>query len=231
MAMKYQILSGLLLVSALFVGDVKAQEMAEPVTADSLNLPPDVVEQSPVLQRWLNEVPDVADDIRHDPSFATRLQVGYTTFPSSSGTDGFAAGVEDIFLGQTPLTLSADYQQNFEGDRTAYGADLHYYVLPLGSYFNVSPIVGYRHAESGNNYNIDGANLGVRLRLIPSRTGAADVTLDQSWVVGDSESLTVTAINVGYAVTQDLRLSTDLEWQSTSNGGDSRVGINLEWML
>ncbi|MEL6882573.1 MAG: hypothetical protein AAFP09_18765, partial [Cyanobacteria bacterium J06607_10] len=72
MAMKYQILSGLLLVSALFVGDARAQEMAEPVTADSLNLPPDVVEQSPVLQRWLNEVPDVADDIRHDPSFATR---------------------------------------------------------------------------------------------------------------------------------------------------------------
>ena len=31
--------------------------------------------------------------------------------------------------------------------------------------------------------------IGVRLRLVPSRTGAADLTLDQSWIVGDSEGV------------------------------------------
>ncbi|MEL6554363.1 MAG: hypothetical protein AAFQ63_12985 [Cyanobacteria bacterium J06621_11] len=197
----------------------------------TLNLPSEVIEQSPVLQRWLESVPDVRSDIRNDPSFTTRVQAGYAFFPSSDSTSGFIVGVDDIFLGDTPLTLSADYQQNFRGDRTAFGADLHYYVLPLGGYFNVSPIVGYRYAESGDDYQIDGAHLGLRARFVPSRTGAADITLDQSWIVGDREGLSITQINLGYAITQHLRLSTELEWQSTDDNGDSRVGLNLEWSL
>ena len=205
--------------------------------AAPLDLPPDVVEQSPVLQRWLQKVPDVRADIRNDPSFITRVQADYSAFPSSNGKGGFAVGVEDWFVGSTPLTISADYQQNFKGDRgaspsefrQAYGADLHYYVLPLGSYFNVAPTLGYRHAESAPDYSVSGANVGLRLRFVPSRTGAADFTVDQSWIVGGSEGLSITQLNFGYAVTQTLRLSTDLEWQSTADKGDSRVGVNLEW--
>lgn len=206
-----------------------APPASEPVTP--LNLTPEVIDQSPVLQRWIEEVPDVRADIRNDPSFVTRLQVGYSFFPSSDGTSGFLVGVEDVFIGETPLTLSADYQQNFKGDRQSFGTDLHYYVLPLGSYVNVAPTVGYRYAESGNDYSVSGANIGIRLRFVPSRTGAADLTVDQSWVVAGSEGLSVTQLNFGYAVTQNLRLSTDLEWQSTAGEGDSRVGINLEWAL
>jgi hypothetical protein len=131
--------------------------------------------------------------------------------------------------------VSADYHQNTEGTRQAYGADLHYYIWPLGDYFNVAPIVGYRHAESSGDgsrdYSVSGANVGVRLRFVPSRTGAADLTLDHTWIVGGREELSVTQFNVGYAVTQDLRLSTDLEWQRTADNGDSRVGLNLEWSL
>ncbi|EDX84701.1 hypothetical protein S7335_2398 [Synechococcus sp. PCC 7335] len=196
-----------------------------------LNLPPETIEQSPVLQRWLEEVPDVRSDIRNDPSFRTKFQIGYSFFPSSDSTSGFAVSVDDIFVGNTPLTVSVDYQQNFRGDRTAYGTDLHYYVLPLGGYVNFSPIVGYRHVDSADDYNIDGANLGVRFRFVPSRTSAADITVDQSWVVGDREGLSVTHLNFGYAVTSNLRLSTDLEWQSTADEGDSRVGVNFEWLL
>ena len=197
--------------------------------AAPLNLTPEVVEQSPVLQRWLEAIPDVQADIRNDPSFITRVQAGYSFFPSSEGTGGFAVGVDDWFVGSTPFTVSADYQQNFRGDRQSYGADLHYYVLPLGGYFNVAPTLGYRHASAGDDYQVSGANVGVRLRFVPSRTGAADLTLDQSWVVGDSEGLGITRLNVGYAFSQNLRLSTDLEWQRTADEGDSRVGINLEW--
>jgi hypothetical protein len=196
-------------------------------------LPPEIIQQSPVFQRWQQEIPDVSQDIRSEPSFVTRVYGGYSVFPSSGNSSGFIIGVEDWFIGQSPVTLSADYQQNLgaEGNRRqAYGADLHYYVLPLGSYFNVSPIVGYRHADSAGEYSISGANLGVRLRFVPSRTGAADLTLDQSWIVGDSEGLSITQLNVGYAITPQLRLSTDLEWQSTADEGDSRVGVNLEWV-
>lgn len=195
----------------------------------TLNLSPEIIEQSPVLQRWLEAVPDVQADIRNDPSFTTRVQVGTTFFPSTDGTGGFAIAVEDWFIGRTPLTVSADYQQNYRGDRQAYGADLHYYLLPLGGYFNLAPTVGYRTAKSAEDYDVSGANVGVRLRFVPSRTGAADLTLDQSWVVGDSQGLSITQLNLGYAIAQDLRLSTDLEWQSTADKNDSRVGINLEW--
>ncbi|MGB3292376.1 MAG: hypothetical protein WBB01_05180 [Phormidesmis sp.] len=196
-----------------------------------LNLSPTVIEQSPVLQRWLETVPDVQADIRNDPSFTTRVQAGTTFFPSTEGTSGFALAIEDWFIGRMPLTVSADYQQNYRGDRQAYGADLHYYVLPLGGYFNLAPTVGYRAAKSADYYQVSGANIGVRLRFVPSRTGAADLTLDQSWVVGDSQGLSITQLNLGYAITPDLRLSTDLEWQSTADRDDSRVGINLEWAL
>ncbi|MEL6938738.1 MAG: hypothetical protein AAFO84_06045 [Cyanobacteria bacterium J06598_1] len=214
--------------SDLPASDLPASDLPD---SDSLNLPTEVIEQSPVLQRWTDSVPNVQTDIRTDPSFKTRIQAGYTFFPSSDSTSGFVVSVEDVFLGKTPLTWSADYQQNFRGDRVAYGTDLHYYVLPLGGYFNLAPILGYRHAEAADDYRIDGVNMGVRFRFVPSRTGAADITLDQSWVVGDSESLTVTQLNFGYALTQNVRLSTDFEWQSIPDSGDSRVGLNLEWAL
>ena len=218
--------------SLLAIAPVSAQveSIDSPIESESeLNLSPEVIEQSPVLQRWLESVPNLSDDIRNDPSFVTRVQAGYSYFPSSDSTSGFVIGIEDLFIGQTPLTVSADYQQNFRGDRQAYGADLHYYVLPLGGYVNLSPIVGYRYAKAANDYSVSGANVGVRLRVVPSRTGTADLTLDQSWIVGDSEGLSITQVNLGYALTQDFRLSTDLEWQSTADEGDSRVGVNLEW--
>lgn len=236
MAMRYQFLSSAVSLLLVFAGAAQAQPVDDSPAEnspmdDAIDLPPETIEQSPVLQRWLDEIPNVREDIRHDPSFKTRIQLGYSYFPSSEDKDGFAVGVDDVFIGRTPLTVSADYQQNFEGDRTSYGADLHYYALPLGSYFNVSPILGYRHTESAEEYNVDGANVGVRLRFVPSRTGAADITLDQSWIVGDSEGVSVTHVNFGYAITPELRLSTDLEWQSTADEGDSRVGVNLEWAL
>ncbi len=232
-------LTGIVQAQSVIDSDIPSADPDAPVSdmplsdaSDApLNLPPETIEQSPVLQQWIEEIPNVRSDIRNDPSFRTKIQVGYSFFPSSDSTSGFAVGVDDVFIGETALTVSADYQQNFRGDRTAYGADLHYYVLPLGSYVNLSPIVGYRHADSADDYSIDGANLGVRFRFVPARTGAADFTVDQSWVVGDSEGLSVTHLNFGYALTSNLRLSTDLEWQSTADEGDSRVGVNLEWSL
>jgi hypothetical protein len=203
-----------------------------PSAARQLDLDPQILENSSVLQRWTEEIPDVLSEIRNDPSFRTRVRVGYSSFPSSDQAGGIDLGIEDVFVSKTHLTVSADYQAAFNGIREAYGSELRYYALPLGSLVNVAPVVGYRWLES-EEYSVDGVNLGVRLQLQLSRTGAADIALTQSWVnpASKSEEVGMTTLTFGYALTHQLRLSTDLQRQNASHHKDSRVSIGLEWML
>jgi hypothetical protein len=198
--------------------------------AQELDLKPEIIKNSPVLQRWLKKVPNVLEEIRNDPSFRTRLRLGYSQFPSTDGAPGFNVGVEDVFMGRTGLTVSGDYQRSFNGERESFGTDLRYYVLPLGSYVNVAPQVGYRNLTTGN-FSTDGVNVGARLMLALSRTGAADISLTQSFVSpGSRDEVGMTTLSFGYAVTQNLRLSTDIQKQNSREEKDSRVGIVLEWM-
>ncbi|MEL6927965.1 MAG: hypothetical protein AAFO95_04950 [Cyanobacteria bacterium J06600_6] len=198
---------------------------------DVPQIPERVIEESPTLQRWLKQVPDLLEDIRYDPSFRTRLRLGFTTFPSTDNAGGINLGVEDLFIKRTGLTLSADYQAAFNGDRQNIGADLHYFFLPLGSYVNFAPLVGYRYVQS-NDFNTDGLHLGLRLMLAFSRTGAGDISLSQSYLApGSSQEVGLTSLAVGYAITTKLRLSTDLEWQNSRAESDRRAGINLELMF
>jgi len=179
----------------------------------------------PVLERWRRHVPNVLEDIQNDPSFRTRLRVGYSQFPDA----GINVGVEDVFVGHG-LTVSGEYLRAFDGRRTNYGADLHYYVRPLGSYVNIAPVVGYRHIQT-NHYTTDGVNLGLRLLVVLSRGGAADLSLTQSWVSpGTDSEVGLTTLSAGYAVSHNLRLSTDIQKQNARLGKDSRVGLVLEWM-
>lgn len=194
------------------------------------NIPPEILDSSPVLQRWLQEVPNVLEDIHHDPSFRTRLRWGFSFFPSTDDAAGINLGIEDIFLGRTGLTLSLDYQTAFNGDRTAVGTNIHYFLFPLGSYVNVAPLVGYRYVQSKDFFS-DGVNVGARLMLALSRTGAADISLSQSFISPrDEDEVGITKLSVGYAVTSHLRLSTDLEQQNSPEEKDNRLGINLEWL-
>ena len=198
--------------------------------AQELELSPEIIENSPVLQRWLRQVPNVLEEIRNDPSFRTRLRLGYSQFPSTGQAAGFNAGVEDVFIGRTGLTVSGDYQRSFNGKRESYGADLRYYVLPLGSYVNIAPQVGYRNLTTGK-FSTDGVNIGARLMLALSRTGAADVSFTQSFVSpGSNEEVGISTLSFGYAVTRNLRLSTDIQKQNSREEKDSSVGIVLEWM-
>jgi hypothetical protein len=199
--------------------------------SEQLNLDSETIENSPVLQRWLEEIPNVLSEIRSDPSFRTRLRLGYSQFPSTAQAGGFNIGIEDVFIDQTGLTVSAGYQATFEGDRQAYGADLRYYIRPLGSYINVAPVIGYRYLET-DEYTTDDINLGLRFLLALSRTGAADIALTQTWVApGSDEEVGITTLSVGYALTENLRISTDIQKQNSLLNKDSRVGIVLEWML
>jgi hypothetical protein len=196
---------------------------SDPPTAEFLDIDPEILENSPVWQRWLEDVPDLEQDIRQDPSFRSRLSVGYTDFDRG----GYTLGINDVFIGRSGLTLNADYAANFEGDRASYGVDLRYYTLPLGSYVNIAPVVGYRSIDE-DPIDSNGLNLGVRALLSLSRTGAADIALSQTWVnLGQSNEVGITAISAGYAITSNLRLATELQNQ---NGRD-RWGLSLEWML
>ncbi|HEY9658508.1 MAG TPA: hypothetical protein V6C65_08670, partial [Allocoleopsis sp.] len=205
-----------------------ANSIEQPI---NLDLDPQIIEDSPVLQRWIKEVPDVRSDIRHDPSFRTRLRLGYVDSIGGGEESGVSIGVEDIFLGRTGLTANANYQTGFEGDWQTYGTDLRYYVLPLGSTVNVAPVVGYRSIQT-NDYDAEGVNIGLRVLLVPSRTGAADLAFTQSWVQPGSESeVSLSTFTFAYALTQQLRLSTDLQFQTAAEDADQRMGIGLEWMF
>lgn len=233
--MSYRLLVlGLPLSICLVVGAAPGWSAPKPqVTrkADKLDLSPEIIKGSPVLQRWLRQVPNVLEEIANDPSFRTRLRLGYSQFPSTGDAGGVNVGVEDVFVGRSGLTLSGDYQATFNGKRSAWGADLRYYLRPLGSYVNVAPLVGYRQLET-NRYSIDGLNVGARLLLVLSRGGAADISLTQSWVApGTDDEVGLTTLSVGYALKRNLRLSTDIQKQNARQYKDSRVGIVLEWML
>jgi hypothetical protein len=179
----------------------------------------------------LKKVPNVLEDINRDPSFRTRVRLGYSYFPSSNGRSGWNVGLEDLFIQRSGLTLSADYQTTFRGDLKSAGADLRYYVLPLGGYVNVAPVIGYRYLETPR-YTTDGLNVGLRLLLVPSRTGAADISLTQTWVApGGDHEVGLTTLSFGYALTHNVRLSTDLQKQNSRFRKDSRVGVSLEWMF
>ena len=195
-----------------------------------LDLDPKIRQESPVLERWLEKIPDIAEDIRRDPSFRTRIRLGYAEFPSRDNSSGVILGVEDVFFSQTSLTLSGDYQTAFNGKRTAIGANLQYYLLPLGDYVNLAPMVGYRYIQTGN-YSTDGLNLGLKLKLALSRTGAADITVSQSFISpgGDNE-VGLTTLSLGYAITSNLRLAADIQAQNSRARKDSSLGILLEWL-
>lgn len=198
--------------------------------AERLDLPQQVIDQSPVLQEWSDRTPDIADEILHDPSFPTRLRLGYSYFPSAQ-TSGFHVGVEDWFVIQdSGLTVSGDYARSFNNQRESYGAEARYYLLPLGEYFNIAPVVGYRHLDTAD-YVSEGVNLGVRLLLVTSRGGGADIAVSQTWVApGTQEEVGLTSLSVGYGITQKLRLATDVQFQNSSFGQESRLGMSLEYV-
>jgi hypothetical protein len=209
-----------------------AQDPSPPETPNnnSIDISPEIINSSPVLQKWLKGVPDVSNDIKTDPSFRTRVKIGYSQYPSTNQAGGFHLAVDDLFFGRGGLSASANYNSSSTGNRTAYGADAQYYLLPLGGYVNVTPLVGFRRLET-DKYKRDGLNLGVKVMVVPARGGGADLALSQSWVgFGSATETGLTTLSVGYALTNHLRLSTDIQQQNAKENYDSRVGFGVEWM-
>ncbi|MDJ0799677.1 MAG: hypothetical protein QNJ51_23165 [Calothrix sp. MO_167.B12] len=224
----------LLCVTAPAYSQTPVREKSQPISdsqIQELDISPEIMNNSPVLQRWRRKVPNVLQDIQKDPSFTTRLRLGYSLFPSTGNASGLYLGVEDIFIGRSGLTVSGDYQVALNGKRETVGANVNYYLRPLGSYVNVAPLAGYRYFQTGN-YSTDGVNLGVKLILVLSRGGAADISITQSWISpGSEDEVGLTKLSFGYAVSPHLRLSTDIQKQNSRQDKGSSVGVILEWML
>lgn len=202
---------------------------AQPITDGAAPIRP--ADASPVLDKWEKQTPNVLEDIKRDPSFRTRVRLGLSYFPSTNDSLGWNVGVEDFFIGKTSLTLSGNYIASFNGDRKAGGADLRYYLLPLGGYFNIAPVVGYRYLESPR-YITDGLNVGFRVQVVPSRTGATDLSFMLTWVdPGQYDEVGVLTLSFGYALTKNVRLSTDIEKQNSRYKKDNRFGVSLEYMF
>jgi hypothetical protein len=199
------------------------------LTEDSLDLSPEIMENSPVLQRWQKQVPNLLEEIKNDPSFRTRIRLGYNQFPSSHNTSGLGIGIEDLFIGISSLTLSGDYETSFSNSQSG-GVNVNYYLLPLGSYLNIAPVLGYRYIQT-NDYHTQGMNVGAKIMLALSRSGAADLAFSQSFISpGRNNEVGISTLSVGYALTKNLRISTDLQQQNSRAQKDNRVGIYLEWM-
>jgi len=218
--------------SGVFSGfsDISVTTLPLKLAQSKIDVPAQVVEQSPVLQRWQQKTPNVLEEIDWDPAFRPRVRFGYTYFPNAHDLDGWSLGIEDVFIARTPLTVSTDYNETFDGRQTGGGVDLRYYFLPLGWYGNVAPTIGYR-SISTPTYSTEGLNLGLRFMLAPSRGGAADLSISQNWVgVATDNEVGVFTFSVGYALTRQVRLSADLQEQTSKLGQDTRLGIMLEWL-
>ncbi|MGB3615023.1 MAG: hypothetical protein WBA10_14615 [Elainellaceae cyanobacterium] len=196
----------------------------------TLDLDDAVIESSPVLQRWLEEVPDILEDIRHDPAFRGRLRLGYLRLSTDGDDDGILVGLEDVILTRSGLTLSADYRGELGGDRYSGGGELRYYLLPLGRRINLAPVLGYRVIRTPRE-NLDGVAVGARLLLVPSRSGAADISVTQLLVnPGSGEEASLFTVSTGYALTQQLRISGDVQIETISES-DTQIAVILELIL
>jgi hypothetical protein len=217
------------LPAVLVANGVAAQNMLQATPSSSqIDIDPEIMRNSPVLQRWLQKIPDVGAEIQNDPSFRTRWRFSYSQYPANKQVGGFDVGISDLLIDRTGLALNASW--NNQTQFNSYGADFNYYLLPLGGYINLSPVVGYRHLESAA-YSRDGLNLGIKLLLVPARGGGGDIALQQSWVgLGTSEEVGISTLTAGYALTKQLRISGEIQFQSARESKDSRVGIGLEWM-
>jgi hypothetical protein len=200
--------------------------------ARDLDIRPRVIENSPVLQRWLEEIPDLDADIRHDSTIRTRVRAGYSQPLSDDGTPEGWIGVEDIFIEDTSLSISGEYRTSLEDDTHAsYGGEVRYYLRPLGSRFNVAPVVGYRSLETEADHG-SGFSAGVRMVLALSRNGASDIALSQTWVnPGREDGAGLTSISTGYAVTSHLRVGTEMQIRNNAHTTEQQVGVGLEWMF
>lgn len=193
--------------------------------AIELGLDTEVVESSPVLQRWLNDPPDLLDEIRNTPAVPTRLQAGIDV-------SEWSVGISDLYLLER-VSLSSNYQQSFDRPQdVTFGSNLRYFVAPVGSRLNLAPQVGFGRIDQLDRF-LSGPQYGayVVLALDP---GAADLTLSYNWLDPSRSTqegeATVGDITAAYALSQSTRLAARYRWQHSTITKDQDLSLILEWV-
>ena len=196
--------------------------------AADLEIDRQIIDSSPVLQRWLDSPPDLLDDIYNSPSFDSKLRIGITSRNHSLGLE---VGAEDLFLGKSPLTFNAGIQTELSGRENEINASFRYYLLPLGSYWNVAPIVGYRQFNQFERPQISGLDVGLQGVLVLSPQ-SSDLRLGHTFTSPQGNlEMSTTTLSSSYAITNKIRLGTKIEWRRSPLIYDSRVGFLLELAL
>jgi len=200
---------------------------SRPVLSNELELSPEIIDNSPVLQRWLEKVPDVLEDIKNKPRFSSRFRLGYFQL-SDDNQSGWLLNVEDLGINKGRLTFSADYQDSFSGEYQNLGVRVQYYLLPLGRHVNIAPVLGYRYFQV-EDYSINAVNIGAKLVLVLSSQGGADIFVTQNFLLsGDGQQVGITTVSFGYSINSKLRISTDIEKQNSIVVKDTRWSLVIE---
>ncbi|MCJ2541785.1 hypothetical protein JX360_02505 [Synechococcus bigranulatus str. 'Rupite'] len=195
------------------------------LTRVDLGLDGQVVEDSPVLRRWLQNPPNLLDEIRNTPVVPTRLQAN---FESSSH---WRIGLQDLRLADR-LTLSGDYRQSSQDpDMRQYGSEIRYFLAPMGSLFNLAPQLGYRALEQENR-SLSGVSYGA-FAVLALAPGAADLTGSYSWVAPrepQEGQATLAEVTAAYAISPSFRLSARYSLRNSTLTRESSLGFGVEWI-
>jgi hypothetical protein len=211
----------------MILGSASVAKAESPNSNLDLKLNQEIIENSPVLQRWLVNPPDILFDIKNTPSFNTKVRLGITSRDQSLGFD---VGLQDLFLGNSPTTFSANFQREFGDRQTNLNADFRYYLLPMGGYFNITPLLGYRYMNFFGE-SVSGVDVGIEGILVLSPR-SSDLRLSHSFTspLGDKET-SITTLSTSYGLSNRLSLSSNIQWRRSPVGSDTRVGFYLEWRL
>ena len=82
--------------------------------SSQIDIDPEIIKASPVLQRWLQKIPDVGAEIQNDPSFRTRIRLGYSQYPANGQAGGWDASIKEVLLDRSGIQTNArSIQQHF----------------------------------------------------------------------------------------------------------------------
>ncbi|MEL7084823.1 MAG: hypothetical protein AAGM36_10045 [Cyanobacteria bacterium J06597_1] len=194
------------------------------ITPDHTRPTDEILDDSPVWQQWQDDPPNILDEIRNTPALPPRVRLGVAS------NREWQVGVEDLTLYDRAF-VRGHYRAAFdEQSDEDYGVDLGYYLFPRGSYFNVSPLMGFRHLDLGDRIN-DGINVGL-LGTIALAPGAADLAVSYSLLdpfAGDEATLG--SVTAAYHLTRKLRLASQVNWRHSVGADDIAVGVFLEVKL
>ncbi|GAB4213352.1 MAG: hypothetical protein OHK0012_09320 [Synechococcales cyanobacterium] len=188
-------------------------------TEPSFGLDTQLVEQSPVLRRWLQGTPNVLEEILSTPARPTRVQVGFVT------RQQWFVGIEDLYV-SSRVSVSGDFDDWQAVNLQQTSTTLRYYVSPLGSRLNLAPQVGYRWLSIPGE-QIQGVEVGATAVAVLAPQ-AADISLDYRWLTG-ADPATTLSLSTAYALSRDFRVATRYRWQNSTLTKDFQVGLTLEW--